>query len=138
MKLKSFTPSTPSSGSCSIVLTILLILAIIPSGCDSPYTHNRPSDRACKEWLTGQKIVLEKGILLDDAWTIQSNEFTDFKINAITESGGQSLATVKFELRSGSRGLLVDGTISYRMTNSNQVVVFLRFTPTKIQKLGRW
>lgn len=121
-------------------VTIFVLLLLLAScGCNDPMFYDKPSDRACMKAITGQKLVLEKGVISDTTWTIKANEFTAFSIERIAKnSDGTATASVKFELTSGSKVLRVEGEFVYRFHKKDQYVEFLSFTPTRLLKLGIW
>jgi hypothetical protein len=119
-------------------LTILGIIVVL-TGCSNPILHDRPPDAACKDYLTGKRILLEDGMIFDTVWRIQSNEFTEFSIKSISNNpDGTKSATVRFELKDGVRHLQVDGTIKYSVHQQDEVVRMLSFTPERVLKLGKW
>jgi hypothetical protein len=118
-------------------LTTLTILFLV--GCSKPLFHNRPSDKACMEWLVGQKILIDKGVLFDTTWVIEPQHFSSFEILSI--SGAEedsSLAKVRFELKEGAKGLRVEGMIKYRYHKKEDVVQFLGLNVDHLIKLGKW
>lgn len=119
-------------------LTTLWIFVIL-AGCTNPILHDRPTDAACKDYLTGKQIVLKDGLIFDTVWEIESNEFSAFSIEGISNnSDGTKSAKVRFELKDGTKHLQVDGTIKYAVHQQDEVVRMLSFTPERVLKLGKW
>lgn len=120
-------------------LPVFLLALIAASGCDNPTFHNRPSNESCMKVLVGQKLVLEKGLLIDHTWTIEAGEFTQFSIERIVKnSDGTSTADVKFELQGGEKVLRVEGAFVYRFHRDDGYIEFKSFRPTRLLKLGVW
>src|SRR5262249_33955493 len=104
----------------------LLFAILFLTGCDKPIFHDRPTIEACKDYLTGQHLLVEKGAILDTTWIIQTDEFISFDIQSITSNRDKSKsAKVQFELKYQGKGLKVDGTIKYRMLNDREFVQML-------------
>lgn len=121
------------------VCLYIIILFVILVGCSNPILHDRPPDDACKDYLTGKQILLEDGMIFDTVWQIESNEFSEFSITGISNNpDGTKSATVRFELKDGSKHLQVDGTIKYSVHQQDEVVRMLSFTPERVLKLGKW
>jgi hypothetical protein len=119
-------------------LTTLCIFVIL-MGCTNPILHDRPPDAACKNYLSGKRIVLEDGMIFDTVWIIKSNEFSEFSIKGISNNpDGTKSAKVRFELKDGARHLQVDGTIKYAVYQRDEVVRMLSFSPERVMKLGKW
>jgi hypothetical protein len=117
------------------ILSMLMLL----TGCGKPSFHNRPSDKACMEWLTGQKVLLEKGWLSDGYWLIEAHEFEEFALTSVSvNDDGTSNAKLKFVLKAGARGLQVEGTLKYRFHKRDDAVEMLGFTVERLLKLGKW
>ena len=91
------------------------------------------------EWLTGQKILLEKGWFSDGYWLIEAHEFEEFSLASISANDdGTSNAKVKFILKAGGRGLQVEGTLKYQIHKRDRTVEMLGFTVERLVKLGKW
>lgn len=117
----------------------ILCLLVTFAGCHKPQFHNRPSDKACMEWLTGQKIVLEKGWITDSYWLIEAHEFEEFSVTSVSANAdGTSNAKLKFVLKAQRRGLQVEGTLKYRFHKRDNAVEMLGFTVERLVKLGKW
>jgi len=98
----------------------------------------RPSDEHCKQWLSGQKVFVQKGLLFDDYWIIRSEEFSSFKFTKITRRGNKFHALVQFELHSGQKGLWVEAIIAYELDPKQKQITFESFTPDTVSKRGKW
>jgi hypothetical protein len=121
-----------------LFLSVFVVCALF-IGCSKPVFHHRPSDKACIAWLDGQKIILNKGLVLDEHWLIHASAFTSFNIVSITPaSDGSMTAAVQFELMGEVRGLRVEGQIVYRHHKKDDVIEFISFMPTRIVRLGKW
>lgn len=96
----------------------------------------RPSQEQCKQWLSGQKLVVQKGVLLDDYWTVRYEEFSWFKFTKIARRGSAFQAHVQFELRSGQKGLSVEAIIAYEADTKESHITFQSFSPITIVKRG--
>jgi hypothetical protein len=91
------------------------------------------------EWLTGQKIVLEKGWITDNYWLIEAHEFEEFSLTSIAANDdGTSNSKLKFVLKAQQRGLQVEGTLKYRFHKRDDTVEMLGFTVERLVKLGKW
>jgi hypothetical protein len=122
-----------------LFLSVSIIVCAMFAGCDKAVFHHRPSDKACISWLDGQKIILNKGMVLDEHWLIHANAFRTFNIVSVTPaSDGSATAAVQFELAGEVRGLRVEGQIVYRHHKQDNVIQFISFTPTRIVRLGKW
>ena len=120
-------------------LHVILCLLVALTGCAKPGFHNRPSDKACMEWLTGQKIVLDKGWITDSYWLIEAHEFQEFSLTSVSANDdGTSNAKLKFVLKAQQRRLQVEGTLKYRFHKRDDAVEMLRFTVEGLVKLGQW
>ena len=120
-------------------LSVFVFICALFVGCDSPVLHNRPSDKACMQWLHGKKLTLEKGIIFDDEWVIDGNSFTKFDISSITPNDDGSLnATAQFEMKNVNKMLRVEGRFIYRHHKKDDVIEFISFTTTRLLKLGKW
>jgi len=98
----------------------------------------RPSQEQCKQWLGGQKLVVQKGVLFDDYWTIRYEEFSAFKFAKIGRRGSAFQAQVQFELRSAQKGLWVEAIIAYEIDAKEKHITFQSFNPITIVKRGSW
>jgi hypothetical protein len=117
----------------------LLWIVLILTACNKPIFHDRPTIESCKDYLTGQRLLVEKGAILDTTWKIESNEFTSFETQSIISNGdGTKSAKVRFELKYQGKILKVDGTVKYGLENGGEFVRMLSFTPERIVKLGKW
>lgn len=122
-----------------LLLSLLVFACIAFTGCNNPVLHNRPSDRACIQWLDGKSLVVEKGILVDDKWTISANTFTTFEIQSITgNSDGTATAAVQFEVTDGPKSLRVNGNLLFRYHKQDDACELISFTVTRLVKLGKW
>ena len=120
-------------------MVFVLLLLLAACGCNDPLFYDKPSNQACMKAITGQKLVIEKGLISDTTWTIQANEFTAFTIERIAKNkDGTATAWVKFELTNGSKVLRVEGEFVYRFHKKDGYVEFLSFRPTRLLKLGVW
>jgi hypothetical protein len=118
---------------------IILWSVVIATGCSHPWLHHRPSHSVCKQWLSGQTILIKERVLFDETWTIHADQFKEFSILSISKnSEGTYTAKVKFDLNSNGRGLRVEGTIQYRAEKKDRLIQFVGFTPERLIKLGKW
>jgi hypothetical protein len=118
-------------------MSILWIL--IFTGCSNPILYDPPPKEACKDYLSGKQILLEKGRFIDTTWLIKSNQFSSFSMIAVTRnSDGTRSAKVRFELMDGSKRLRVEGTIKYHVERKDDLVRMHSFTPERLLKLGKW
>lgn len=123
----------------AIVTVLFLLILFAACGCNDPMFYHRPSDQSCMKALVGQKLLIEKGFLIDNTWTIEAKEFTAFSIERIAKnSDGTATAEVHFELTSGSKVLRVEGEFVYRHHKKDDYIEFLSFKPTRLLKLGVW
>src|SRR5689334_23103847 len=78
----------------------LLWMILLLTACNKPIFHDRPKIESCKDYLTGQRLLIEKGAFPDTIWTIEANEFTSFETQSITNNrDGTKSAKVQFELK---------------------------------------
>ena len=121
------------------IIVAFVTVLLITAGCSQPAFHHRPSDKTCMEWLSGERIFIEKGWFSDGYWKIEPQEFQSFSIERIDQNDdGTSIARLKFDLKAGSRGLRVEGDLHYAHVKEEKAVAIFSFTPTKVLKMGKW
>ena len=123
-----------------ITWTVIILLNLMFwGGCDDPAYYNRPTPQLCTEWLDGKQILVAKGMLLDDYWTIRQSEFKSFDITSITKDNtGLYTAQVKFDLADGAKKLRVYATMTYRAVVQEKAIVFGEFRADQVLKMGAW
>lgn len=124
-------------------------LSVLSSGCAdpaNPRSLRRPPDAGFIDWLNGEKITYERGVILDSVWRIEPGEVSDFKVVRITENPADGIytATVSFRATAGGRGIQVsEGVIRYKYDlapkNASGALLalqFVDFVPVSVVRIG--
>lgn len=124
---------------CFLVFLVVVLNALM-TGCSNPHGLPRPDDAGLISWLSGQKVLVDKGVFIDDWWVIAPGEVSDFKVIRITNNPSDKIytATVSFRAIDGGRGIHVrEGFIRYKETmDDNKKGEFIDFTPASFVRIG--
>lgn len=106
----------------------------------NPKKLPRLDDSGFIEFLTGSQVLVEKGIIFDDTWTIRKGEVSAFVVNLITENPADKVlcADVSFNVSSGGKGLAVRGNLRYKRVPNRSLLMLVDFTATSKTKTGNW
>ena len=122
---------------CFLVFLVVVLNALM-TGCSNPHGLPRPYDAAFINWLNGEKVLVDKGVFINDWWIIAPGEVSDFKVIRITNNPSDKIytATVSFRAIVGGRGIHVrEGFIRYKDVNDNKLH-FIDFTPVSFVRIG--
>ena len=127
---------------CFLVFLVVVLNALM-TGCSNPDNLPRPDDTGFINWLKGQKVLVDKGVFINNWWIIESGEVSDFRVIKITNNPSDKIytATLSFRAIGGGRGIHVrEGFIRYKDVNDKGVndgkLHFIDFTPVSFVRIG--
>jgi hypothetical protein len=130
-------------GTWRCVLVLLAgALSALASGCADPANPPsipRPTDAGFIDWLNGEKITYERGVILDSVWRIDPGEVSDFKVIRITNNPADGIytAAVSFRATAKGRGIQVsEGVIRYKNASQPGKLQFVDFVPVSVARIG--
>jgi len=137
-----------NAGTVITILGVLLVLWLLLHNAWR-VMHPYPEESVLKKWLAGQTIIIEKGMIFDDKWTIEEQEIIDFAIIAVAQEKNVSrtldpnlyLAAVRFKCVAGTKGIYVPKSqIRYRFHPDSGMCEFVDFfcPENGFKKIGSW
>jgi hypothetical protein len=115
------------------------IMQDIESIISNPAGYPAPTNYS--NWLDGERVVCEKGVIFDSAWRIRKQEISDFKVVKVAKDAQVNYftATASFNATAEGKGIHVEeGLIRYREDPATDQLWFLEFVPKNVAKIGNW
>ncbi len=90
-------------------------------------------------WMKGEHVVVQKNTWVDDTWTIDPSQVTNFVLHGVTQNSSNKSfsATVSFQATANGKGIDCQAVIVYQRTGPDHWGL-MSFAPTKITKTGDW